>query len=250
MKKLLLLITIINFFACSSSDSIPKEGVLNIKINEIPSDLQNTYSYTDLNIGIYSNKEDYLNETNAIYAGNFDSEGKITISNNIKNNHIYFVDIYTNDNHLSNWSYTDLDKVNFTDGNILIAANNHDFFETIYLEKESRILIGEWKFAGYNGHNHTAHDRTEKLKLIINKDFSISTYEKYNNVNYTVNYKYKGNDVGYLSTSPSDSGYPYSGISNTSAGLKNPDGLSIGYDPVLKFVNFRDYADEFLLFKK
>lgn len=251
MKKLLLILLTICLVGCSSNEPLtPLKGFLKLEIDKIPSEYENNYNFTDLNIDVYLNKQDYLDEVNKIYSGNFNSEGKITISENLEYTQVYFVDIYTNDNHLSNWTYTDLNLKNGSDGNILITAGNGDYSGTILLQKESRILIGEWNFAGYDGHNHADHDRTEKTKLIINKDFSMSTSENYKTINYTVKYEYQGNSVKYISTTPSDDKYPYSGVSASSGGLKNPNGLSIGYDPELKFIHFHDYADEFLLFSK
>jgi len=256
MKKIVFLFVLCILCGCSSDD-IEKEAFLKLQIAKIPDNVSDIYSFTDIHITIYTDKNDYLNETNPFYSGKFDTQGKVTISNGIERGKIYYIDIYTNDNYLSNWKYVDFDTTT-TDGNILISGfteddySGFDGFSKIYLNEKSKMLIGTWNFIGYGHHNHSDHDRTERTKLVIGKDFSITSYEKYATTDYTVQYTYGiNNGVGYIGTTPSDDGYPYFGITNESGGLRNPDGIFLQFNPETdKIIKFWDYADEEALYTK
>lgn len=248
MKKLLLLFITVFLYQCSNND-LPKKGELSFKIQKIPENVQDKYSFTDLNIDVYTNKEDYLNETNKIYSGKFNSEGKFTLSENIKFNHHYFVDIYTNDNYLSNWGYINNNPF-----------SSVEYEHSIQLNEGLKVFLGKWNFSKYNQTHsgHTNHDRTERKKFKINKDLSVISTEEYNNIEFIVKYEiinFHGGKNGqlslkHISTSPSETNlYPYYSSSTGSIDI-NSNNILINYLSDLKMIEFLDYANEYVFYAK
>ncbi|MCT4699093.1 hypothetical protein [Tenacibaculum haliotis] len=248
MKKILLLLITFFLYQCSN-DNLPKEGQLSFKIQKIPESVQDKYNFTDLNVDVYANKEDYLHETNKVYSGKFNSEGKFTLSENIKYNHLYFIDIYTDDNFLSSWRENDNNSYNSVENEYLIQ-----------LSEGVRVFLGEWNFNSYNQNHygHTNHDRTERKKLKINKDLSITSTEEYNNIEFTIQYKiirsHGGKDgqltLKHISTTPADTNlYPYFSSAPSSITI-NTSAIIINYLSDLKMLDFYDYTDEYVYYSK
>ncbi len=252
MKKIIYALIGLFIIGCSSSDSIT-EYYINIQIDKIPQEYANQYNFADFKIAIYSSKEDYFNETNPIHVGNFDSSGKFSISKNITPNS-YYIDIFTPDFVLSNWQPSDL---NVDSSNIIVFLGNdvEDFYVPVGVN-DQRAFVGEWNFMKYDGHyNHGSHDRTERSKLIINKDFSITSYEKYNSIDFTVTYLY-ANGIKHISTNPEpyENNYPYWGVDKTTGngGLHNYDNIMLYFTPNTNktTITFIDVADEWAMYYK
>ncbi|WBX77201.1 hypothetical protein PG911_02765 [Tenacibaculum ovolyticum] len=244
MKKLLLILLTICLVGCSSDNESQESATLTFDIFKIPEDYIDKYNFSDINIKIYSNKEDYLNESNVIFNGKFDEEGKIVISDNIEYGKNYFIDIYSNDHILSNWSY----KSSST-----IVDSSNSVSHQVILFVKTKTLIGTWNFIGYKSHwNHTNHERTERTKLVISKDFSVTSYESYNNTDYIIKYLYNNensSDTQHLSTFPSQQTYPY--YTENSTSWQNNQVMSLYfYNDNNTIINFLDNAYEESLYGK
>ncbi len=244
MRKLLFLLFITCFLGCSSDNEPQEPATLSFNIFKIPENYKDKYNFSDINIQIYSSKEDYLSESNEIFNGKFDEEGKIIISDNIEYGKNYFIDIHSNDNILSNWSYG---------SNSTIVDSSNSINYQVILFVKTKLLIGTWNFIGYKSHvNHGNHERTERTKLVINKDFSVTSYENYNNTEYVVRYLYKNensSDLKHLSTLPTQETYPY--YSENSTSWRNNQLMELyTYNDNNTIISFLDNAYEESLYIK
>ncbi len=238
MKKLIPFLLFIILLSCSSEESTV--GHINIEIDSIPVEYKDEYTFNDFKIKVYTTKEDYLNETNAIFSGDIDASGKIAISEGITRYKSYFVDIYTEDKVLSNWKADDL---NVDSSNVIIfyAGDVPSFFHTVYIY-DLRALVGEWDF--FNFEQFQSYDRAVRNKLVIKKDFTIQSFESYNNVDYTFNYDYTTSGIKLNSVTPSEEGYPFHD------NIRNPDVLTFWYGHEDKTLRFLDYSFEYVIYKK
>ncbi|TCI84760.1 hypothetical protein [Tenacibaculum sp. M341] len=238
MKKIIPFLLFIILLSCSSEESTV--GHINIEIDSIPEEYKDEYTFNDFKVKVYTNKEDYFNETNPIFSGNLDASGKIAVSEGITRYQSYFVDIYTEDKVLSNWKPADL---NVDSSNIIIfyAGDVPSFFHTVYMY-DLRALVGEWNFLNFD--LFQSYDRAVRNKLVIKKDFTIQSFESYNNVDYTFNYDYTTAGIKFNSITPSEEGYPFHD------NIRNPNGLIFWYDHVDKTLRFQDYSFESVTYKK
>lgn len=246
MKKIILLFIFMQLLGCSSSDESISNHYINLKIDDVNNVINGSINVSDLKVVIYLSEDDYLNDRAPFFSGNFDNGGRFSLSNNV-NFQDYFIDIYTDDGSVSNFGKNYKFKSN----------SDSDYFQIVQPIKGSRIFVGEWNFNSYD-HNHpghSIHDRTIRNKLKISKDYSVTSLEQYNNIQFTVKYKisvFQDNQIilKYISTSPSDmSLYPYHKISSTSISL-NTSSIVINFDESSKMISFHDYADEYIFYKK
>ena len=255
MKTKIFFIIIINCFlilGCNDSNTVVKEinPQIVLKINYVPSG----YKYEDVNVNIYKSLEDYNAGTNKVSSGTFNSEGLLEITKNIKNNVLYYIDAFSNDNILSNWGSN---KAFGTPEYKLIQTEYTSIKPQEVIIFENRKLIGKWNFSNYSDHSHhTAHDLTTRQKLIINKDLSIISYESYNNKSYKLNYEItmlnnNSCEMKFLSAEPSLNDYPFS-IEAIQA-IQNPNKTNlITFIPNSNKdkIEFRDHANEIVNYSK
>ncbi len=252
---LLLNILLVN---CGSDDAelTPR---LWLQVQEIPADVSDSYSFEDLNIKVYKSKDDYNQETNAVYSGKLDASGELEITNGIEKGIAYYVDIYSDDNVLSNWEVS-LASFDPNDALTTYTSNeNSGLAINILLTKGSRHFVGTWNFSDYNSSHfgHETHDRTVRTTLTINKDFSVVSKETYNDKTFTVNYGINGVfdgqlSLNYIHTLPSESGYPYALGADSQSILVNTEAIYINMqaDSANKLIEFYDYADEYVFYSK
>ncbi len=255
MKNKLFFTIIINcllILGCNGDDVITKEinPKIILKINYIPPG----YKYEDVNVNIYKSLDDYNTETNKISSGTFNSKGILEITKNIENSILYYIDAFSNDNVLSNWG-----------SNKAFGTPEYKLIQTEYASNksqeviifENRKFIGEWNFLNYSNHSHhTTHDLTTRQKLIINKDLSIISYERYNNKNYKLNYEITmiGNnacEMKFLSAEPSLDDYPFA--LEALQAQQNPNKINlITFIPNSNNnkIEFRDHAFEIVNYSK
>lgn len=245
MKKLLLILLTISLFSCSSTEE-NIQNFINLKIDDISNVVKDNYNLNDIKIIIYLTENDYINEVNPFHKGNFNDIGEFSISKDVVSRE-YFIDIFTEDNQISNFG-----------GNYAFHSNSDATYkQTIQPTKGQRVFLGEWNFNSYNPNHygHTTHNRTERKKLKINKDFSVVSIEEYNNIEFTVNYKITNFHDGqlslkHISTTPADTNlYPY--FSSTPSSITiNENAILINYLSDLKMIDFYDYADEYIYYNK
>ena len=173
---------------------------------------------------------DMFGVVNAVFSGNIDASGKISISENLEEKS-YYVDIYTEDKVLSNWQVTDLDV---DTSNIIkfYTANTNEFYAEVYM-KDNRRLVGNWSFLSYEHINNDNEERTDKVFLSINKEFTATSYETYEGIAYQLHFKLLGN--GYLelvTIQPSPDNYPVSQTSTQDLVVQ------IEQDGLLYFTNY------------
>ncbi len=239
MKKLLLsFLTFTILFGCSSNEGTTPEVFLNFKLAAIPNEYQSKYNYTDFTIKIYETKENYLKEVNPIYTGKFNASGELSATNNsILDGHVYYVDIFTNDKVVTNWTASGL--------NTYMPEHQKQYIGEVYISDEY-IFVGEWAFVDYIDHHHQTNlDRTTRTKLIVSKDLEIKSYENYKK-DILVKYRLKNNGwAKFLSMNISEVEYPFCNNS-----LKSPDGINLQYDKKTKLLRFNDYAAEKMWYRK
>ena len=232
MKKIIFTyIFIICLFSCSENDTEEQLNVINIQIDlDQVEEYSNAYEYTDFMVEVYGSKEDYFSEVNAVFSGNIDASGKISISENLEEKS-YYVDIYTEDKVLSNWEVIDLD----VDASNIIKfspANTNESYSTVYIT-DHRKFVGNWSFLSYEQINNDNDERTDKVFLSINKEFTATSYETYDGVAYQLHFKLLGN--GYLelvTIKPSPDNYPVSQTSTQDLVVQ------IEQDGLLYFTNY------------
>ncbi|WP_324024891.1 hypothetical protein QSV08_16930 [Maribacter sp. BPC-D8] len=208
MKKIIFTyLSLIFLFGCSSNDTEEQLNLISIQIDlDQVEEYSDDYEYTDFMVKVYDTKEDYFNEVNAVFSGNIDATGKISISENLEEKS-YYVDIYTEDKVLSNWEVIDLD----VDASNIIKfspANTNESYSTVYMT-DHRKFVGNWSFLSYEQINNDNEERTDKVFLSINKEYTATSYETYDGVAYQLHFKLLGN--GYLelvTIQPSSDNYP------------------------------------------
>ncbi len=232
MKKIIFTyLLVVCLFSCATDDAEEQLNAINIQIDlsqvvEYSSD----YEYTDFLVKVYASKEDYFNEVNAVFSGGIDATGKISISENLEEKS-YYVDIYTEDKVLSNWKVTDLD----VDASNIIKfypADTNEFYSEVYM-RDNRKFVGNWSFISYEHVNNGNEERTDKVFLSINKDFTATSYETYGGIAYQLHFKLLGNsNLELVAIEPSPDNYPVYEI--------NPEGLAVQVDQdgLLYFSNY------------
>lgn len=263
-KKLGLILIVVLIIGCGSDDSSPTPRLW-IQVPEFPEGVAADYALTDINIDIYRSKDDYVNEVNPLYTGKLNASGELEVTNGIEKEVFYYIDLYTDDNVVSNWAAA---GANFNDPLELVKYKSNEFSGlpiTIYLTTNTKVFLGEWDFVSYNATHfgHETHDRTERTKLIIRKDFTAETFEMYNNTLFNV----KSIISSFSSTIsvqdgvqcflrfkemlPSEIGYPYHEVGPSTVSL-NPDGMIMTIQPNTngKLMEFYDYVDEYVFYQK
>lgn len=232
MKKIIFTyLSIICLFSCSQNDSEEQLNFINIQLDlDQVEEYSDAYDYTDFRVAVYGSKEDYFSEVNAVFSGSIDASGKISISENLEEKS-YYVDIYTEDKVLSNWQVTDLDV---DTSNIIkfYTANTNEFYAEVYM-KDNRRLVGNWSFLSYEHINNDNEERTDKVFLSINKEFTATSYETYEGIAYQLHFKLQEN--GYLelvTIEPNPDNYPV--YQTNSEGLV----VQIDQDGLLYFSNY------------
>ncbi|MEP2240475.1 MAG: hypothetical protein ABJI22_19060, partial [Maribacter sp.] len=217
--------------SCSENDTEEQLNLINIQLNlNQVEEYSNAYDFTDFMVKVYDSKEDYFNETNAVFSGNIDATGKISISENLEEKS-YYVDIYTEDKVLSNWEVIDLD----VDASNIIKfspANNNEFYAEVYMT-DNRRFVGNWSFLSYEEINNDNEERTHKVFLSINKEYTATSYETYEEVAYQLHFKLLGNGLLELAAiEPSSDNYPVSQTSSQDLVVE------IEQDGLLHFTNY------------
>lgn len=196
-KKIsLLFILSIILFSCSS-DEPARSPKLWFKVNEILDDVKDKYSLSDLNVKIYKSHDDFLNEKNAIHSSKLDPTGEMEITKGIEKNITYFIDIFSDDSYLSNWS----DCVNTVENIQTNCAIRHKSNENseipieISLNNKARQILGVWNFSKFRilGTNEESNRKTLK----VNRDLTVESIESINDVEYKLIYRVKGFTRGY-----------------------------------------------------
>lgn len=246
MKKIaFLLLSFIHFLSCTTEETINNTASINIQINTIPEKYKDIYSFNDLKVRVYLDKDLYINENSSFFSGTIDSTGKISITGHLNANQYYYVDIYTEDKVLSNWHPTNLDtdsseKIEDTNMIVLAAKENPEFNYNISIN-DFRAFIGKWEFFNYEFPKD--YDRATRKELIVTKDFTVKSFEYFNNVNYIFHYEYFSNELAHLYTDPSLDGYPfYQNIKNYYP--------TLSYNHDDKTLLFTDYTNESIIYKK
>lgn len=232
MKKIIFTyISVICLFSCSTNDTEEQSNFINIQIDlDQVVEYSNAYDYTDFRVAVYGSKEDYFSEVNAVFSGIIDATGKISISENLEEKS-YYVDIFTEDKVLSNWQVTDLDV---DTSNIIKfnTANTNEFYSAVYM-KDNRRLVGNWSFLSYEQINNDNDERTDKVFLSINKEFTATSYETYRGIAYQLHFKLLGNgNLELVTIEPSPDNYPV--YQTNSEGLE----VQIDQDGLLYFSNY------------
>lgn len=241
MNKIITYIAIFCLLSCSSDDQ-NNQSFINIQLDfGVENEYANNYNFSDFKIKIYNSKEDYFNEVNPIFSGDFDNTGSISVSENIEAKS-YYVDIYTADKVLSNWQPSDLDV---TSSNIIVfypSNGTSDFFNTVYIKDFIKIM-GNWNFSAYESTNPDNPEKTNKTTLSINRDFTVQSYESFNAIDYVLNFELETNGayLNLMNIEPNDESYP--------ASTRNPNGLFIQINE-LGFLSFHNYAGEYTLYSK
>ncbi|MEL6559479.1 MAG: hypothetical protein AAFQ94_14915 [Bacteroidota bacterium] len=142
-------------FACGDSeDELPKP-FLRITVNP-DEEFAKTNSFTDLMIIVYENESDWVNQSNEIFSGSFDEEGKEDLSSiGLVNGQKVYADIFTADGVWSNW------------GDNIFEANG-DSFITLH----TTAVIGDWKLSSIRNQINDMPDQTP-INLSISKDFKL-----------------------------------------------------------------------------
>ncbi|TVZ51398.1 hypothetical protein [Dokdonia sp. Hel_I_53] len=212
MKNLLVCFTVLFLISCTSDDEL--SNTLNINLNlERVVDNMDPYTLSDFKYALYETKEDYINEVNPIDSGSFDATGTLTITENLVFKK-YYIDIYTDDKFLSNWYPSDLD----VDGsNIIISpdSRNNVPFDEIYIYNHRR-MVGEWEFLYYDFVNTNLPERATPQRLTIRKDFTATSYETFENIDFNLQLDFSVEPVQLVSITPSQDSYPNP---NTGSGL-------------------------------
>ncbi|TYP72131.1 hypothetical protein [Aquimarina intermedia] len=240
MKKFITYIAIFCLLSCSSDDQ-DKQNSISIQLNfDQISEYANDYTFSDFKIKIYSTKEDYFNETNPVFSGDFDTTGAISISENIAAKS-YYVDIYSTDKVLSNWEPSDLDV---DSSNIIVfypSNGGTDFFQTVYITDTIKVM-GTWSFSTYDYTNSDNPEKTIKTSLSINKDFTVQSHESYNDIDLVLNFELESyTSLNITNIEPDDQSYP--------ALYTNRNALSLQVDE-LGFLYFYNYAGENTIYSK
>lgn len=167
MKKYyyLLLGIMLSFAAlsCSGDDNLPPKVTTKFwfQLQEIDTTYSDEYTFSDFNIDIYENKENWLSETGQIFSGKFDSTGEMIIENDkIEDGKTYFVDIYTDDDFLSNWGLDSFRR-----------RTTNSFADQVFLTPGKRAM-GEWEFLS---REFISDDERERfpVSLTVYKDFNV-----------------------------------------------------------------------------
>jgi len=242
---ILFTITLSLFTNCSKDeDTTTVTPTTELPLIILEKELSEGYSFEDFNYDVYLTKEDYLNETNKIHTGNFDSNGEVHIYENISLSQRYYVDIYTDDNHLSNWYFTDFEEF---ENSIVFYASKGSYTPARIFEN-TKTFIGKWEFVNYFlfGLDDYTNLKTERTHLIINKDFTMTSHESYNDIDITVNYTFLGsNQINRLSITPSEEAYP------ASTEINYPRGESIGiYAQDVNSLSYINFAQQYALYTK
>lgn len=231
MKKIIFTyLLVVCLFSCATDEAEEQLNAINIQIDlsEVE-EYSNDYEYTDFIIKVYGSKEDYFNEVNAVFSGNIDATGKISISEELQEKS-YYVDIYTEDKVLSNWEVMDLD---LDASNIIkFSPDTNESYSTVNMT-DHRRFVGNWSFLSYEQINNEDEERTDKLFLSINKEYTATSYETYDGVAYQLHFKLLGNDYLELVTiQPSPDNYPVN--QNSTQDLV----VEIEQDGLLYFTNY------------
>ncbi len=184
IKKLLLALVSILALSCSSEYEPPAPRLW-FQLSEFEEELQNKYSFSDINYKIYNTQEEWAQETNALFSGKFDETGELTIEN-LPGSKEYYVDIYTDDNFLSNWG------LNFSDSSSMAVFRSNEgsgLPHGFNINKSSKTALGEWRLNQViqQGGPSPSQDRTF-VDLTINKDFEVIITDSIEGVEYKAKY--------------------------------------------------------------
>ncbi|WP_300024194.1 hypothetical protein [uncultured Maribacter sp.] len=232
MKKIIFTcLSIVCLFSCSSNDAEEQLNVINIQLDLSQVDeYSNAYDYTDFKVAVYDSKEDYFNEANTMFSGNVDASGKISISEDLEDKS-YYVDIYTEDKVLSNWEVMDID-VDASNVIKFSPTSTNESYSTVYMT-DNRRFVGNWSFLSYENINNDNEERTHKVFLSINKEYTATSYETYEGVAYQLHFKLLGNGhMELVAIEPSPDNYPVSQSSTQNLVMQ------IEQDGLLYFTNY------------
>ena len=231
MKKIIFTyLLVVCLFSCATDDAEEQLNAINIQIDlSQVEEYSNDYDHTDFMVKVYDSKEDYFNEVNAVFSGNIDATGKISISEELQEKS-YYVDIYTEDKVLSNWEVMDID---LDASNIIkFSPDTNESYSTVNMT-DHRRFVGNWSFLSYEQINNENEERTDKVFLSINKDFTATSYETYDGVAYQLHFKLLGNgNVQLVTIQPSPDNYPVNQTSSQDLVVQ------IKEDGLLYFTNY------------
>ncbi|WP_291967986.1 hypothetical protein [Maribacter sp.] len=232
MKKIIFTcLSIVCLFSCSSNDAEEQLNVVNIQLDLSQVDeYSNAYDYTDFKVAVYDSKEDYFNEANTMFSGKVDASGKISISEDLEDKS-YYVDIYTEDKVLSNWEVMDID-VDASNVIKFSPTSTNESYSTVYMT-DNRRFVGNWSFLSYENINNDNEERTHKVFLSINKEYTATSYETYEGVAYQLHFKLLGSGhMELVAIEPSPDNYPVSQSSTQDLVMQ------IEQDGLLYFTNY------------
>ncbi len=205
MKKFLYCFALLSAMSCTTDEELTNTIRINLNTDRVV-DFMDPYVLSDFRFTLYDTKEDYVNEVNPLHTGSFDTTGKITITDNLIKFKKYYIDIYTDDKILSNWYPSDLD----VDGsNIVISpdSRNEVYFDEIYI-LDDRRKVGDWEFLYYEFENSNLDEKTTPQRLTIRKDFTATSYETFENIDYTVDFDFSMEPMQLVSINPNQNSYP------------------------------------------
>ncbi|MEZ4970911.1 MAG: hypothetical protein R2814_14875 [Flavobacteriaceae bacterium] len=217
-RTLNLIVIAFTVFACSNDETTAIPAGLWIKVNNIPEVEGNTYRLSDLNLKIYNSPEDYVNGENAIYSGKVTADGEMKITAGIEKEVVYYIDIYSDDHNISNWSECISLADNIT-SNCGVKSRSNEMSGIpldIYLYRGRRHFVNNWNFSHYSYMNDTDGRSIERTSLKIKKDLTVEAMENIEGTNYKVLFKISTISdnqcsLEFVSATPSEN-YNYNGI--------------------------------------
>ncbi len=193
IKYFIFCLTGMLLISCGNSDEGTLEAFLTLEVNANDKWSEN-YTFTDLNIRVYGNKSDWIDESNELFSGNFDETGKINLTNIglIPEQEVY-VDVFTTDNVWSNW------------GDNLFETG------TYFINLHSTAVIGVWDFSFIRNQINNMPENMPK-SFTISKDLKLNmTFENNEIQRFLITSVYEnGMDIKMDECSPVF--YAYEGI--------------------------------------
>lgn len=169
-KTLLFFISIFVLISCEKNNS---NRSLTIKLNEdLHQELLNQYSFNDINVKVYDNKNDWANESNELFSGKLNNNGVIEINDIRLTGQNYYLDIFTDDMKWNNWGDNKFEE---------------SFSSTIFIILGIKPFVGEWNLSSINQQGNENLVRIP-LNISIQKDFKVNFTDSVNGEIVTVKY--------------------------------------------------------------
>lgn len=171
-KSLLFFVSVFTFISCEDDISNPKAT---FKLDEdLHQELLNQYSFDEINVKVYENENNWINESNELFSGKLNNNGTIEIDDIELIGHSYYIDIFTDDRKWNNWGDNEF-KASFNSTNFLVLG--------------IKPFVGEWNLSDINQQGSEALIRTP-LTISIQKDFKLNFTDNINgeivNIEYDI----------------------------------------------------------------